>query len=233
MLPAVLAWFRSVVFAVVFYVLSLPLVLVALLLLPLGQRPIGALARAWSRWHRLCARWLLGQRVLIEGDLPKGAFFCVLKHEAMFETIDLPSMFNRPVIAAKRELTELPIWGRAARAYGLLPVDRDGGASALRTLRIGARAAISAGRPFCLFPEGTRVAHGDRPPLKAGFAGLYALLKMPVVPIAVDSGRLNRRGHFIRLPGVVRYRVGEAIPPGLPRKEVEARVHAAINALND
>ncbi|MEE2916698.1 MAG: 1-acyl-sn-glycerol-3-phosphate acyltransferase, partial [Pseudomonadota bacterium] len=26
---------------------------------------------------------------------------------------------------------------------------------------------------------------------------------------------------------------GTPIPPGLPRAEVEARVHAAINALND
>ncbi|MCC6478505.1 MAG: 1-acyl-sn-glycerol-3-phosphate acyltransferase, partial [Sphingomonadaceae bacterium] len=34
-------------------------------------------------------------------------------------------------------------------------------------------------------------------------------------------------------PGIMTYKVGETIPPGLPREEVEARVHAAINALND
>jgi 1-acyl-sn-glycerol-3-phosphate acyltransferase len=28
----------------------------------------------------------------------------------------------------------------------------------------------------------------------------------------------------------VRMRFGEPIPPGLPRKEIEARVHEAINA---
>lgn len=232
-MPAVVAWFRSILFSVVFYGLSLLLVLAALLLLPLGGRVITAIGTAWSRFHRSCARWLLGQRVSIEGEMPEGAFFCVLKHEAMFETIDLLRIFRRPVIAAKRELVALPLWGRAARAYGILSVDREGGASALRMLRTEARAAIDAGRPLCLFPEGTRVPHGERPPLKSGFAGLYALLKMPVVPIAVDSGRLYRRGRFIRLPGVIRYRIGEPIPPGLPRKEVEARVHAAINALND
>jgi 1-acyl-sn-glycerol-3-phosphate acyltransferase len=31
--------------------------------------------------------------------------------------------------------------------------------------------------------------------------------------------------------GVVTFKVGETIPPGLKRDEVEARVHAAINAL--
>jgi 1-acyl-sn-glycerol-3-phosphate acyltransferase len=31
---------------------------------------------------------------------------------------------------------------------------------------------------------------------------------------------------------VVHFKVGEVIPEGLKRPEVEARVHAAINALN-
>lgn len=228
-----IAWLRSLLFVIVFFSASLILVLAAILLLPVGQPAVTAIGSAWSRFHRACARWLLGQQVRIEGELPEGAFFCVLKHEAMFETIDLLCILHLPAIAAKRELVAIPLWGRAARAYGILAVDRSGGAAALRTLRVEARAAIDAGRPFCLFPEGTRVAHGERPPLKSGFAGLYALLQLPVVPVAVDSGRLYRRGHFTRLPGVIRYRIGEPIPPGLPRKEVEARVHAAINALND
>jgi 1-acyl-sn-glycerol-3-phosphate acyltransferase len=33
-------------------------------------------------------------------------------------------------------------------------------------------------------------------------------------------------------PGVVTFRFGEPIPPGLPRAEAEARVHAGINVLN-
>jgi len=50
------------------------------------------------------------------------------------------------------------------------------------------------------------------------------------VPIAVDSGRLYHR--WFKRPGVVTYRFGEEIPAGLPREEIEARVHAAINDLN-
>jgi 1-acyl-sn-glycerol-3-phosphate acyltransferase len=231
-MSAVVAWIRSVLFSAVFYGGTLLFVLVALLVLPLGGRAVTPVGMAWSRFHRVCARWLLGQRIEVEGEIPDGAFFCVLKHEAMFETIDILCLLHLPAIAAKRELLALPLWGRAARAYGVIAVDRQGGASALRALRVETRAVIDNGRPFCLFPEGTRVVHGDRPPLKSGFAGLYALLNMPVVPIAVDSGRLYRRGRFTALPGVIRYRIGAPIPPGLKRKEVEARVHAAINALN-
>jgi 1-acyl-sn-glycerol-3-phosphate acyltransferase len=48
--------------------------------------------------------------------------------------------------------------------------------------------------------------------------------------VAVDSGRLWGRG-FIHRGGTVTLKVGEVIPPGLTRDEIEARVHAAINSL--
>lgn len=228
----IIAWLRTMLFNLVFFSISLFWVLFALLTLPLGSEPFTRVAVAWSYMHRVCARWLLGQRVVIEGRIPDDMKFCVLKHEAMFETLDLPCLLNRPVVAAKRELLDLPLWGRAARAYGLVPVDREAGAPALRRLRGDALSAIARGRPLCLFAEGTRVPHGERPPLKSGFAGLYTVLRVPVVPVALDSGKLNVRGRFIRYPGIIRYRFGEAIPPGLKRADAEARVHAAINALN-
>jgi 1-acyl-sn-glycerol-3-phosphate acyltransferase len=52
-----------------------------------------------------------------------------------------------------------------------------------------------------------------------------------VVPVALDSGRLWPKRGFVKYPGVVTMQLGETIPPGMPRNEIEARVHAAINAL--
>ncbi len=228
----VIAFFRSLAFSVAFYGLSIFWVLAALLAAPTRSSLLLRVVRNWAWFHRTCARWLLGQRVVIEGELPDELGFCVLKHEAMFETIDLPLLLRNPVIMAKKELLDIPLWGSAARAYGIMPIDRAAGASALRRMRSEALAAIAAGRPVCLFAEGTRVPPGEQPPLKAGFAGLYAILRQPVVPVAVATGRLNRRGRFIRYPGVIRYRFGQPIPPGLPREDAEAQVHAAINVLN-
>jgi 1-acyl-sn-glycerol-3-phosphate acyltransferase len=85
-------------------------------------------------------------------------------------------------------------------------------------------------RPLVIFPEGTRIPHGERGDLQAGFAGLYKLIGVPVIPVAVNSGPLYHR--WLKRPGTITYKVGEAIPPGIPRKEVEARVMEAINALN-
>jgi 1-acyl-sn-glycerol-3-phosphate acyltransferase len=81
-----------------------------------------------------------------------------------------------------------------------------------------------------IYPEGTRVRPGETPPLRSGFAALSRALGLPVVPVAVDSGRLWGR-RFVHRSGTITFKVGETIPPGLPRREIEARVHAAINAL--
>ena len=94
-----------------------------------------------------------------------------------------------------------------------------------------ARERVGEGRPLVIFPEGTRVEHGAAPPLQSGFAGTYKLLGLPVVPIAVNSGPVYHS--LIKRPGTITYKVGETIPAGLKRDEIETRVHAAINALND
>jgi 1-acyl-sn-glycerol-3-phosphate acyltransferase len=155
-----------------------------------------------------------------------------IKHESMFETIDMPRMFRKPAVVTKKELFDIPFWGPAARAYGMIPVDRNGGAAALRAMLVLAKKMIADGRPIVIFPEGTRVTPGNRPPLQSGFAGLYKLINLPVVPIAVNSGSLSPRKAGIWKSGTITYKVGEELPTGLPRAEIEARVHAAINALN-
>lgn len=225
-------YLRSLLFALMFYGGTAFWVLAALVSAPFSPLLLRAVAASWARYHRLCAYILLGQKVQVIGTMPDRPVFYVFKHEAMFETIDLLCFFHRPMIAAKAELLQIPLWGRVARRYDMMEVRRDAGASALRAMRRDADRAVAEGRPICLFPEGTRVPHGQSPRLRAGFAGLYKLLSLPVIPVAVDSGLLSPRQRFLKRPGIITYRVGETIPPGLPRAEAEARVHAAINALN-
>ncbi|WP_132388880.1 lysophospholipid acyltransferase family protein [Novosphingobium sp. PhB165] len=221
---------RSLAFYVAFY-LGTP-VFVALVWLTslVGNAPMRRVVRGWSRYHRLCCRWLLGIKLRIEGEMPDEGVLVALKHESFYEAIDLPMLLNTPAPFPKAELMDIPGWGWAANRYGAVTVARGDGAKALRAMVSSARGFAAVGRPLAIFPEGTRVPHGRVVPLQAGFAGLYKLLNLPVVPVAVDSGRFYHRRW--KKPGTIVVRVGARIEPGLPRDEVEAQVQAAINALN-
>ena len=223
-------WLRSVLFALVFYSGTLIAVLIAFPAALIGQRPLVAVTHSWARYHRWCARLLLGIRSRVEGRIPPGAVIVAAKHQSMFETIEMLLILHRPAVVMKRQLSDIPGWGWAASRYGIIPVDREGGAAALRRMLKAAKEAVAQGRPIIIFPEGTRVRPGGKPPLQPGFVGLYKSLGVPVVPVALDSGRLWPRG-FVKRPGMVTIRVGEPIPPGLKREAVEAEVHRAINAL--
>jgi 1-acyl-sn-glycerol-3-phosphate acyltransferase len=148
----------------------------------------------------------------------------------MFETTEMVRLSNLPIIVIKRELSDIPLFGFLTRRYGVIPVERSAGAKALREMVAAGKEALATGRPVLIFPEGTRVHSGTMPKLRSGFAGLYRALGLPVVPVAVNSGRLWGRG-FIHRPGTVTFKVGGTIPAGLKRDEIEERVHAAINAL--
>lgn len=225
-----IAWARTLLFNIVFYGGSVPIVATVPISAWFGQRAVIAHATLWTRYHRWAARVLLGIHVRVEGTRPAGPALYAAKHQAMFETLELQRMLDGPAMALKQELAEIPVWGWACRRYGALVVDRDASSAALRKMMREANAAKAQGRSILIFPEGTRVAPGERPPIKSGFAGLYRLLNMPTVAVAVDSGRLwPRRGP--KRAGTITFRFGAVIPTGLGREEIEARVHAAMNVL--
>jgi 1-acyl-sn-glycerol-3-phosphate acyltransferase len=227
-----LALCRSILFWLLFVLMSSVASIGAVVALPISHRATIAFVRVWAHFHRLICRFVLGQRIVVEGDMPDSPVLYVFKHESAFETIEQPLLFRHPAVFAKEELFSIPVWGQAAHFYGLIPVDRDGGGKAMRAMLGAAKAALTSGRPLVLFAEGTRVPHGQAPALRPGFAGMYRLLGVPVVPVAVNSGIAYPPRRWIKWPGTITYRVGETIPPGLPREEAEARVRAAINALN-
>jgi 1-acyl-sn-glycerol-3-phosphate acyltransferase len=229
---ALAAALRTIIWHPLFYGGSLLIVLLALAFLPFSTKRFRSTPRLWARWQRWLGRWILRQEVVIEGALPEQPALIVMKHEAMHETIHIMLLLTHPVVFAKAELFKIPLWGPLARIYGLIAINRDGGAAALRHMLAQAHSAMAEGRSLVLCPEGTRVPVGKAPDIRAGFAGLYKLLNLPVIPLAVASGHVGPRPGWIRWPGIIRYRVGAEIPAGLPRGEAEARAHAAINALN-
>ena len=221
---------RSMIYAAIFYPLTVVWVLVGVAAAVFGSGPARAVAHSWTRMHHLLAKTVVGIDTRVEGELPAGPVLIAVKHQSMYETLEVVRFADTPTIVIKRELLRIPFFGWLVRRYGAISVDRDAGAKALRAMLEQGKAAIAAGRPIIIYPEGTRVRVGETPPLKSGFAGLYRALGLPVVPVALDSGRVWGK-NLPRRSGTVRFRIGETIPPGLKREEIEARVHRAINAL--
>jgi 1-acyl-sn-glycerol-3-phosphate acyltransferase len=222
---------RTLLFSVAFYGLSVPIVLLAPLMALFGQRVFRRWVLLWTRYQAWCARNLAGIRTRIEGEPLATPALYAAKHQSFFETFELVRMLDGPAVVMRQEYARIPIWGWAARRYGVIVIDRSGAATALRQMMREAKAASAAGRSVILFPEGTRTPPGAAPPLRSGLAGLYRAIGLPVVPVALDTGRVWPK-HGPMRPGVVTFRFGEPIPAGLKRDEVEARVHREINALN-
>ena len=190
-----------------------------------------AARRAGAVWGRvtivlLCA--LAGIRHEIRGPLPPPGTIVAAKHQSAWETLVLAALLPDPVYVVKRELLRVPGVGWYFRRAGQIAVDRRGGASALRRMVEGARAALENGALVVVFPEGTRVAPGERRPYHPGVAALYRETGAAVVPVALNSGRhWSRRGFRMR-PGTIRLDFLEPIPPGMDRRAFMACLEERI-----
>ena len=226
-----MAVIRSLLFATIFYSATVMWVLAGMVASVFGPKPTLAVVLSWVGMHHWLTTNLLGIDSEVEGEIPAGPHLIAVKHQAMYETLEMVRITKLPVMVMKKELSDIPLFGFLTRRYGVIAVERTAGAKALRNMVAEGEKAVATGRPVIIFPEGTRVRVGRQPRIKPGFAALYRALRLPVVPVAVNSGRLWGRG-LVHRPGIVTFKVGETIPPGLKREEVEARVHAAINALD-
>ena len=225
-----MAVLRSLLYAAIFYLATVFWVVLGAPISLFGRRPTLAVVLSWVDMHHILARYVLGIRIRVVGKIPHGPLLIAVKHQSMFETLEMLRITNLPIIVIKKELGDIPLFGLLTRRYGVIQVERSAGAKALRALVAEGKRAVASGRSVIIYPEGTRVRVGETPELKSGFAALYRSLGLPVVPVALDSGRLWGRG-FVHRSGTVTIKVGETIPPDLPRKAIEARVHRAINAL--
>jgi 1-acyl-sn-glycerol-3-phosphate acyltransferase len=96
-----------------------------------------------------------------------------------------------------------------------------------------AKAVLRQGRPILIFPEGTRKKPGAPPDYKPGVAGLYAILGVACVPVALNSG-ICWRG-FWKRPGTITLSFLEPIAPGMNRADflplLQQRIETATAAL--
>jgi len=221
---------RSLAFNIAFYGWTVLLLIVGLPLLLLPPVVATRFVVFWIDGSFWLLRVLCRLDYRIEGweNLPAGPVLVAAKHQSMWDTMVLFARLRRPVYVVKRELGWIPIFGWFLRQQGMILIDRRAGASAMRRLLDGAAATVAAGRAVIIFPEGTRTPPGSSHPYRAGIAGLYERLAVPVVPVALNSGLYWGRRAFLKRPGTIRLAFLPPIPPGLSRRDFLARLAADI-----
>lgn len=136
----------------------------------------------------------------------------ISNHSSNFDVWALALVLPGSVrFVGKKELTRIPVLGRALLAAGHISIDR---VVKRRAFQAYDRAALTirGGISVVVFPEGTRTRTGELLPFKNAPFVLAISAQVPVVPVYVhDTYRiLPRRG--IRLhPMPIRIRVGEPI----------------------
>jgi len=225
----------AILFAIWMFGLAIVMGIVCLPLLLGARRPALEAIRLWSRWVLNGLNLTSDIQVEIRGieNLPPGPCLVAAKHQGMLDILPPFTYLDDPAFVMKRELMAIPIFGWFSKKSGMIPIDRDGGAKALRAMVVAASEAVSEGRQVVIFPEGTRREPGAEPDYQPGVAGLYRELGVPCVPVATNSGRFWPAHGLMRWPGVAVVEILSPIPPGLKRAEFMRRLQGTVETASE
>ncbi len=222
------------IYAIIWSVLSAPLVVIA------GPLLGGVWAYRFGRVWRLGTQWgvenLLGIRAQVIGreNMPAEACVIMAKHQSAWETMTLQDCVPDDafcVFVLKQELLKVPFIGWGLAAMKMISIDRNAGKNALDQVVTQGRERLKQGYYVIIFPEGTRVAPGEKRRYKPGGAYLATHVGCKVVPVAHNAGEFWPRQAFLKKPGTVTISIGPAFDAsGMSEMEVNQRVEDWIEA---
>jgi len=229
----VLTVLRSVLFLVLQTALTVVWSVVSLLTFPFEPLTRYRIITTWSRIVVWLAEVICGIRYEVKGleRLPRRPSIVLGKHQSAWETLAFQVFLPPQVWVLRRSLLRVPFFGWGLAMASPIAIDRSAGMQALKQTLEQGRDRLARGFWIIIFPEGTRVAPGQRAKYQVGGAWLAAKTGAPVVPIAHNAGRLWRRNAFLKFPGIITVSIGEPIDPaGLKPEELNRRVEDWIES---
>lgn len=204
---------RSVIFAVLQTALTIFFSVVALLSFPFSAHTRYRLITVYNPLVIWLARWILGIRYVVEGreNLPTRPTIILAKHQSAWETVAFLSLFPPVSPVIKQELLNVPFFGWAFRMLSPIAIDRGAGREALKQIVAQGRQKLAQGFWVLVFPEGTRVAPGEKGRYGIGGGWLAAETGAPIVPVAHNAGEVWPKNAFIKRPGTITVRIGPVI----------------------
>lgn len=222
-----MTFLRSLLFALIQAIVTIPYGLLAPLLYPLPPLARYRVMSYWARFITWLARWVLGIRYRVLGldHLPKGPCVVLSKHQSAWETIAFQTFMPPLSFVLKKELLKIPFFGWGLAMTSPIAIDRSAGREALKTLEEQGMRRLAEGFWVVIFPEGSRMPPGVRGKYNVGGAWLAVKAGVPVLPVAHNAGRLWGRNAFIKRAGEVTVVIGPPIPTA-GRKATEVNAEA-------
>ncbi|VFM96046.1 MAG: 1-acyl-sn-glycerol-3-phosphate acyltransferase [Candidatus Kentron sp. G] len=218
---------RSIVFDLIQLFSTIVFGLLCPLIWPLPFPARHWFATLWVHLNLWCLAKICSLTYRIEGkeNIPATPGVVLCKHESAWETLALQATFRPQVWVLKRELMWIPFLGWALAVLRPIAIDRKMTHRALAHVVGQGCNCLEEGIWVTIFPEGTRVAPGEKGYYFSGGALLAKRSGSYVLPVAHNAGNFWPRHSFIKKPGIIRMVIGPVI-------ESEGRGAAEINALS-
>jgi 1-acyl-sn-glycerol-3-phosphate acyltransferase len=224
---------RSILFLLTQAALTIAWSVVSLLTFPFRPFTRYRIITLWSRLVVWLARVICGIRYQVLGleNLPRQPSIVLAKHQSAWETIAFEVFLPPQVWVLRRSLLRVPFFGWGLAMMSPIAIDRGAGRRALKQTLEQGRDRLAQGFWIIIFPEGTRIAPGQRGKYQVGGAWLAVRTGAPVVPIAHNAGQLWRKNAVLKFPGTITVSIGRPIDPsGLTPEELNRRVEDWIES---
>jgi 1-acyl-sn-glycerol-3-phosphate acyltransferase len=226
-------WLRSAIFNLGMWLTLIPFSFLALLLIPCSAPFRSRMVAGWACF----VVWWLGAtcgvryRVIGREHIPKQPCVILPKHQSAWETMALQAIFPPQTWVLKRSLLLLPFFGWAAWALKAVAIDRSAGRDALKQLVSQGKNRLELGLNVVVFPEGTRIAPGQRGKYHIGGAWLATHTGALAVPVAHNAGECWPKNSLLKRPGLITVSIGKPIDTtGMKADELNRQVEAWIEA---
>lgn len=229
---------RSLLFYIGQIISTLLFAPIGVIAFPLSFKTRYYLVTRWTAFNLWWLRICCGVHYKVEGieNIPSEACIVMCKHQSAFETLALQLIFIPQVWVLKRELLNIPIYGWGLASMQPIAIDRGSAIKSFRQIVTQGCERLIQNYWVVIFPEGTRVAPGEKGTYLPGGGMLAEKSGANVVPIAHNAGYLWPRNSLIKKPGTITLIIGPVIDSTNKNakqitKEVETWIEDTIESL--
>lgn len=229
---------RSLLFYVGQIISTILFAPLGLLVFPLSFKTRYYIITRWTAfnlwWLKICCN--VDYEIKGLENIPDQACIVMCKHQSAFETLALQLIFIPQVWVLKHELLKIPVYGWGLASMQPIAINRGSVIKSFRQIVTQGCQRLKAGLWVIIFPEGTRVAPGEKKAYLPGGGMLAVKAKANIIPVAHNAGHLWPRNSLIKRPGTITLVIGPVIESTNKSAkkittEVEAWIETTVSSL--